>query len=92
MGGVKKVICPHCNAKVEFKKDSAGKWIGTIGGGVTGYVLASGLGIAGAILSAPIAIPAALVGLGIGAILGNRAGDALDSSVECPKCKKFMSF
>jgi hypothetical protein len=35
-----------------------------------GYRIALGLGIAGAILEAPIAIIAALVGLGIGALVG----------------------
>ena len=93
MSDVKKVICPHCGAKVEFQKNSAGKWVGTIGGAGAGYVLASGLGIAGAILSAPIAIPAALVGLALGALLGNRAGAAIDNAtVQCPSCKKSMSF
>lgn len=92
MSDVKKVICPHCGEKVEFQKNSAGQWVGTVGGAGAGYVLASGLGIAGAILSTPIAIPAALVGLGIGALLGNRVGAAIDNaSVECPNCKKTMS-
>jgi len=92
MSSAREIICPCCKKKVVFKKNSAGKWVGTIGGGGAGYFLASGLGIAGAILGAPIAIPAALVGLGIGTILGNRVGAALDNAtVKCPSCGKSMS-
>ena len=92
MSNIRKIICPHCNQKVGFERNSAGKWVGTVGGGIGGYTLASGLGLAGAILSAPVAIPAAIVGLGIGALLGNRAGAAMDNAtVECPHCEKLMS-
>lgn len=55
-------------------------------------VLSSGLGIAGGILGAPVAIPAALVGLVKGVILGNRGGDAVDNAtVKCPNCSKGIS-
>lgn len=92
MNEIKNVICPHCGKKVDFERNSKGQWVGTVGGAGVGYVLASGLGVAGAIMSAPIAVPAALIGLGIGAVLGNRVGAAIDnSSVECPNCKKSMS-
>jgi len=75
-----------------FKKNFAGKWVGAIGGGGVGYFLAAGLGIAGGIMGAPIAIPGALIGLGLGAVLGNQAGAALDNStVKCPNCEKFMA-
>lgn len=54
-----------------------------VAGGGAGYGLATGLGIAGA----PVAIPAAPAGLGIGAIIGNRAGDIFDNmTVQCPNC------
>ena len=87
------VKCPHCKAVVTFKRDAKGRWVGTIAGGGLGYALAAGLGIAGAILSAPVAIPAAAVGLLIGAALGNRAGAAWDDSgSECPKCKEWIPF
>jgi ribosomal protein L37AE/L43A len=87
----KKVKCPHCGANVDFSRDSTGQWVGTVAGGGAGYVLASGLGIAGAVLGAPVAIPAAMVGLAIGAFVGNRAGSAVDDNLaKCPKCKKSM--
>ena len=89
MGKVKKVVCPHCSAKVQYKKNAAGQWIGTVGGAGAGYVIAGTLGIAGTILGAPIAIPAAIVGGVIGALIGNRGGDAVDRAVaKCPKCGK----
>jgi DNA-directed RNA polymerase subunit RPC12/RpoP len=85
----KQIACPHCKSEVLFKKNSSGRWIGTIAGGGIGYFLASGLGIAGAIFSAPIAIPAALVGAGALALLGNRVGKDIDNSKpKCPKCNK----
>jgi ribosomal protein L37AE/L43A len=87
----KRVTCPHCNASVVFKRNSAGRWVGTVAGGGLGYLLAAGLGIAGAILAWPVAIPAAAVGVGIGAIVGNRAGKAVDDArAKCPKCNKSM--
>jgi len=92
MSEIKKIQCPHCQKMVKFERNSSGKMVGTVVGGGVGYALASGLGIAGGILGAPVAIPAALIGLGVGALLGNRAGKAVDnSSVECPSCGKSMS-
>jgi len=89
---VKKIQCPHCGKKINFKRSSTGKWIGTIAGGGVGYAVAGGLGIAGAILGAPIAIPGAIVGVAIGTLLGNRAGSMVDNlNVKCPNCKKSMS-
>jgi ribosomal protein L37AE/L43A len=92
VSNVKKVVCPHCSKEVEFRRNSKGTWVGTVGGAGAGYFLASGLGIAGAVLGASVAIPAALVGLGVGAIIGNRVGSAIDNAiVKCPNCKKTMS-
>ena len=91
MAQVKQVQCPHCNKRVRFKKDEAGRWVGTLVGGGAGYGLASTLGIAGTVLGAPIAIPAAVVGIVIFALLGNRVGAIADNSVQCPSCKKYMS-
>ena len=91
MAQVKEVQCPHCNKRVRFEKGEAGRWVGTIVGGGAGYGLASTLGIAGAVLGAPIAISAAIVGLIGGALLGNRVGAIADNSVQCPNCKKHMS-
>ena len=86
-----RVECPHCKAVVHFKRDATGRWVGTLAGGSVGWALASTLGIAGTVLGAPIAIPAALVGLGIGAALGNRAGAAWDNAGgDCPKCKNWI--
>lgn len=87
----KRVTCPHCSTKVEFKRDSTGKWVGTVAGGGLGYWLAGSLGIAGSILGWPVAIAAAGVGLALGAAAGNRIGAAYDDSqATCPNCKKGM--
>ena len=92
MSKVKTVICPHCNTKVKFKKNSTGQIVGTVAGGAGGYVLASTLGIAGTVIGAPIAIPAAIVGGIVAAVIGNRAGDSIDRAlVKCPKCHKNFS-
>ncbi len=92
MSEVKKIQCPHCKKTVEFERNSTGEWVGTVIVGGVGYWLASGLGIAGAILGASVAIPAALVGLGIGSFVGNRVGKMIDdSNVECPNCKGSLS-
>jgi len=91
MSNVKKVICPHCDSKIDLKRGAGGRWVGTISGGGIGYVLGSSLGIAGTILGAPIAIPAAIVVGVLGTILGNRAGNVIDNEVMCPKCRKNMS-
>ena len=88
MAQVKEVQCPHCRKQVRFEKGEAGRWVGTIVGGTAGYGVASGLGIAGAILGAPIAIPATIVGVVVCALLGNRVGAIADNSVLCPSCKK----
>ncbi len=52
MAKVKNVRCPHCDKSVSFKQNASGKWVGTIAGGGAGWVVASGLGIAGGILGA----------------------------------------
>lgn len=92
MSEVKNIQCPHCKKTVKFERNSAGKWVGAVVGGGAGYGLAAGLGIAGAILGGPVAIPAAFVGLGVGALLGNRAGAIVDdATVKCPSCKKRLS-
>ena len=91
MSDSKNVTCPHCGEKVFFKRASSGRWVGTVVGGGLGYWLASGLGIAGAILASPVAIAAGVVGLGIGAILGNRVGKKIDDrNAKCPKCGNSM--
>ncbi|MDO6674262.1 hypothetical protein C7448_10111 [Tenacibaculum gallaicum] len=85
----KQKYCPHCKTEILFKKDKKGRIIGTAIGGGVGYTLASGLGIAGAVLGAPIAIPAALVGAGLFAVMGNKFGKDFDNSrLKCPKCEK----
>jgi len=92
MSEIKKVQCPHCKEMVSLERNSAGKWVGTIAGGGVGYGLTAGLGIAGAILGASIAIPAVIIGVGIGALLGNRAGAMVDNtSVKCPNCGESIS-
>ena len=80
-----RVECPGCKSVVEFRKSSKGQLLGTVAGGGFGWWIASGLGLAGGILGAPVAIPAALVGLGVGAIIGNRTGALFDRG-KCPKC------
>ena len=92
MAQIKQVRCPHCNEFVNFERSAGGRWAGTIAGGGMGFAMASRLGIAGKILGAPIAIPAALVGLAIGALLGNRTGAVVDSSAECPNCGETITF
>lgn len=83
------VVCPHCGQTTSFNRKSVGRWVGTATGGGVGYFIGSGLGIAGGILSAPIAIPATLVGLGIGAFIGNRAGKSIDNKkATCINCGK----
>ena len=92
MAQVKEVQCPHSRKQVRFEKGEAGRWVGTIVGGTAGYGLAFKLGIAGTVLGAPIAIPAAIVGVVVCALLGNRAGAMVDNpDVQCPSCKKYMS-
>jgi len=93
MGEVKKIKCPHCEKMVKFERNSAGKWVGTVIGAVGGYWLCSGLGIAGGILGMPVAIPAALVGLGIVAFIGNRIGAMKDdkAAAKCPSCGESVS-
>ena len=92
MSEIKKVQCPHCKEMVNFERNSAGKWIGTIAGGGVGYVLTAGIGIAGAVLGASVAIPAAFLGVGIGALLGNRVGALVDNtSAKCPNCEESIS-
>lgn len=84
----KNISCPYCKTELIFKKDNKGKIIGTVAGGGIGFGVASSLGIAGAILGAPIAIPATLVGVSLFAILGNKFGKDFDNSrPKCPKCK-----
>jgi|GEM_PF-3859270 len=83
------INCPHCKTDISFKKDKKGRIVGTVIGGGIGYGLASSLGIAGAVLGASVAMPAALIGAGIFAVLGNKFGkDFDDSQPKCPKCKK----
>ena len=92
MDEVKKIKCPHCEKMVKFERNSAGKWVGTVIGAGGGYWLCAGLGIAGGILGMSVAIPAALVGLGIGAFLGNRCGAMIDkATVKCPSCGESIS-
>ena len=85
-----RIECPSCKSVVEFSRSSNGQWLGTIAGGGLGLWLASGLGLAGGILGAPIAIPATFVGLGVGAIIGNRTGALFDGG-KCPNCGKSIS-
>ena len=66
--------CPHCSAKVTFNRAFKGRWVGAVAGGGFGLYLASGLGLAGAIVGAPIAIPATLVGGSACALLGVGLG------------------
>jgi len=83
----KQITCPHCQTKIEFKKDKKGRIVGTIVGGSIGYGLASGLGIAGAIAGATVAIPAALIGIITLALIGNKFGKDYDNNQpKCPKC------
>ena len=92
MSEIIKIQCPNCNKTVTFKRNSSGKWVGTIAGGGIGYGLTAGLGIAGAVLGASIAIPAVLLGVGIGALLGNRVGAMIDNAtVKCPACGESIS-
>ena len=85
----KNVTCPHCSEKVTFKRDQKGRWAGRVLGSGIGWWIASGLGIAGAILGFPIAIAAGVVGLGIGAAAGDTIGKIIDdANAKCPKCNK----
>ena len=57
-----------------------------------GYLLTAGVGIAGVIFGVSIAIPAVFVGVGIGALLGNRVGALVDNtSAKCPNCGEPIS-
>jgi len=92
MSEVRKVECPHCKKNVQFQRNSTRQWIESVIGGGTGFQLASGLGIAGSIMGAPVAIPATLVGLGIGVFVGNRVGAKFDNAnVKCSNCGKTFS-
>lgn len=85
----KNVTCPHCKSEVIFKRNAKGRFVGTVVGGGIGYGLASGIGLAGAILGASVALPATAIGIGLFAIIGNRIGKEVDNSMpKCPKCKK----
>lgn len=84
----KNISCPHCKTELVLKKNNTVKIIGTAAGGGIGFFLASSLGIAGTILTAPVAIPATFVGVGLFAVLGNRFGKDIDNKLyKCPKCK-----
>ena len=89
----KRVTCPHCCEKVIFKRDSSGRWVGTVAGAGVGAGIFWGLGIAGAILGFPVALgTGATVGgaLLIGA-LGNRVGKKYDDNeAKCPNCDESM--
>lgn len=88
---VRVVTCPHCGRAASFQRDAKGRWMGTAAGAGLGAVIAGGLGIAGYIASAPIAIPATIVGAVIFGIFGNRVGKAVDDTrARCPNCGKSM--
>ncbi|MCF6212789.1 MAG: hypothetical protein L3J45_02065 [Flavobacteriaceae bacterium] len=85
----KQITCPHCQTKIEFKKDKKGRIIGAIAAGGIGYGLASGLGIAGAIAGATVAIPATIVGVIALALIGNKFGKDYDNNQPiCPNCSE----
>ena len=91
MAKVKKVVCPHCNTKVQFKRNDRGKWVGTIVGGGAGYGLAAGLTTTIYTLLPPTLIAAPVFGLIIGGLLGKKTGEIIDNNVKCPKCGKRFS-
>ncbi len=92
MNEIKKVQCPHCKEMINLEKNSTGQWIGTIVGGSVGYILTAGIGIAGVILGISFAISAIYIGIGIGALIGNRAGAMIDNArPKCPNCGKKIS-
>jgi len=92
MSEIKKVQCPHCKEMVSLEKNSTGKWIGTIVGGGIGYVLTAGIGIAGVIFGISFAISAVFIGIGVGALIGNRVGAMIDNTnAKCPNCGKKIS-
>lgn len=91
MAETKDVTCPHCGERVTFMRDETGRWVGRVVGGGLGWWLASGLGIAGAILGFPIAVAAGVIGIVIGVAAGNEIGKRIDdSNATCPKCNKGM--
>lgn len=89
----KKVTCPECSKNVVFKRDSKGRWVGTLAGGGVGAATFWGIGMAGTIFSIPVAMGRAVTigGAIVGAALGNRAGKSFDDSqAKCPSCDKSM--
>ncbi|MEM3091522.1 MAG: hypothetical protein QXD05_00090 [Candidatus Pacearchaeota archaeon] len=87
MSKVKTVICPHCNSQINIRKKIIGRVSLSLGSSVLSGSIGSTLGIAGAIFSFPIAIPATLAGVAIGGIIGYSFGKKLDSNFDCPVCK-----
>ena len=93
MPKVKFVRCESCGETVEFRKNVRGKWTNVIAGSGVGaswgYRTTVGLGIAGAIAGAPISVPAALVGLTLGATTGGLLMAATHKQVmRCPACEE----
>ena len=92
MSEIKKVQCPHCKEMINLEKNSTGQWAGTIVGGGIGYLSTAGLCIMGIIFGTSIAIPAIYIGIGVGALIGNRAGAMIDNArPKCPNCEKKRS-
>src|SRR5208283_107320 len=96
MEKAREIFCPKCDKSVTFKRDKRGKWIARIiGGGAgtgAGALLTAGLGVAGAIAGAPVAIPALLIGGGVGLLLGAFTGNAIAPDVaRCPNCQTPIS-
>jgi ribosomal protein L37AE/L43A len=89
----KKVTCPHCGEKCVFKRDSTGRWVGSIAGAGVGTLVFWGLGIVGAVVSFPVALGtgATIGGAILVGALGNRAGKRYDDNeAKCPSCEKSM--
>ena len=92
MSEVKEVKCPDCGKFIRYERNCAMRWLGTFVGGAAGYGLTTKLSVTGAILGASVAAPGALLGLGIGAIIGNTTGRFIDdTTVKCLSCRRRIS-
>lgn len=85
-----KVTCPNCGKEVVAYRTSKGRLLITtvagVGLAIFGAAIGSAFGIATGGWAAPATIPAAAVGLVVGAGAGYIVSDKAADAPRCPKC------